>query len=174
MAELATKLPAKTESRGIFATGFNPFQALHREIDRLFGEFDGDFWRAPFRGSVFDRLPMTRVETISMPAVDVAEKDNAYEITAELPGIEEKDIDVKLSNGRLTIKGEKKAEKEEKKKDYYLSERTYGSFERSFSVPDGIETDKIAATFKNGVLTITIPKSPEAHKEEKRIAVKAS
>jgi HSP20 family protein len=107
------------------------------------------------------------------PAVDVTETERAYEITAELPGLDEKNIEVKLAEGVLTIKGEKQEEKEEKKKDYYLQERSFGSFQRAFQVPDGVDTDKIEAAFKNGVLTLTLPKSAEAQKAEKKIAVKA-
>jgi HSP20 family protein len=81
---------------------------------------------------------------------------------------------VKLTNGILTIRGEKRDEKEEKNKDYYLSERSFGSFERSFQVPENIDTDKISAGFKKGVLTITLPKSAEAQSSEKKIEVKAS
>ncbi len=86
--------------------------------------------------------------------------------------MDEKDIEVKFSNGTLTIKGEKNEEKEEKKKDYYLSERRYGSFQRSFTVPDGVDEDKIEAAFKNGILTVSLPKTPEAQKKEKQIAIK--
>jgi HSP20 family protein len=107
-----------------------------------------------------------------MPAVDVAETDKAYEITAELPGLEEKNIEVKLANGVLFIKGEKQEEKEEKQKDYYRRERSFGSFERSFHVPEGVDTDKVAATFKNGILLVTLPKSAEAQKQAKKIEVK--
>jgi HSP20 family protein len=103
--------------------------------------------------------------------VDIAEKDKGYEITAELPGMEESDIDVKYADGVLTIKGEKKEEKEEKKKDYYLSERRYGSFQRSFQVPENVAADKIDAKFANGVLTVRLPKSAEAQKNEKKIAI---
>src|SRR5581483_8713627 len=98
----------------------------------------------PFRRSAFDIEPFWRRERAltSMPAVDVAETDKAYEITAELPGLEEKDIEVKLANGGLTIKGAKNEEKEEKKKGYYLHERRYGSFERYFDMPQGVDKDK--------------------------------
>jgi HSP20 family protein len=109
-----------------------------------------------------------------VPAVDIAETDKAYEITAELPGMDEKNIEVKFADGVLTIKGEKKDEKEEKKKDYYLSERSYGSFQPSFQVPDGVDTDKIEATFKKGVLSVALPKSVEAQKAAKKIDVKAA
>ena len=109
-----------------------------------------------------------------MPAVDVAETDKAYEITAELPGLEEKNIEVKLANGVLSIKGEKQEEKEEKQKDYYRRERSFGSFERSFQVPDHVDDDKIEASFKNGILSVTLPKSAEAQKQAKKIEVKGA
>ena len=108
------------------------------------------------------------------PAVDIAESDKAYEVTAELPGMDEKNIEVKVANGNLTIKGEKQEEKEEKKKDYYLHERHFGSFERCFQVPEGVDAEKIEASFKKGVLTVTLPKKPEAQKPEKKIDVKAA
>ena len=88
--------------------------------------------------------------------------------------MDEKNIEVKVANGNLTIKGEKQEEKEEKKKDYYLQERKFGSFERSFSIPEGVDTDKIEAAFKNGVLNVTLPKKPEAQKPAKNIEVKAA
>ncbi len=88
--------------------------------------------------------------------------------------MDEKNIEVKVANGNLTIKGEKQEEKEEKKKDYYLRERKFGSFERSFSIPEGVDTDKIEAAFKNGVLNVTLPKKPEAQKPAKNIEVKAA
>ena len=108
------------------------------------------------------------------PAVDFTDTEKAYEVTAELPGIDEKDIEVKVANGILSIKGEKQEEKEEKKKDYYLRERNFGSFERSFQVPDSVDTDKIEASFKKGVLTVTLPKKPEAQAAAKKIDVKVA
>jgi HSP20 family protein len=178
MAEAATKMPVKTEERaperGTALEAWRPFESLRREIDRLFEDFDRDFWRAPFRRSLFDVEPFWRREwTMAAPAVDIVEKDNAYEVTAELPGIDEKNIEVKLSDGGLTIRGEKKEEKEEKKKDYYLHERHFGSFERSFRLPETVDTDKIEASFKKGVLTVTLPKTAAAQKKEKKIAVSA-
>ena len=109
-----------------------------------------------------------------MPPADVSETDNAYEITAELPGMDEKNVEVKVANGVLTIRGEKQDEKEEKKKGYHMRERSYGSFERSFQVPDGVDADKIEANFKKGVLTVILPKSAEAQKAEKKITVKSA
>jgi HSP20 family protein len=106
--------------------------------------------------------------------VDIAETDKAYELTADLPGLEEKNIEVKVANGGLTIKGEKKEETEEKGKDYHLSERHFGSFQRYFRLPETVDIEKIAATFKNGVLKVTLPKKPEAQKSEKKIEVKSA
>jgi HSP20 family protein len=173
MAETATKLPVKTEKA---TAPWRPFGSLRREIDRLFEDFDREFWGLPFHRSVFDVEPFWRRELTwaGTPAVDITESDKAYEITAELPGLDEKNIEVKLANGDLTIKGEKQDEKEEREKDYYLSERRLGSFERRFRVPGGVDTNKIEAAFKNGVLTVTLPKSQEAQKAEKKIEVKAA
>jgi HSP20 family protein len=181
MAEAATKLAVKTEPKTApgKTTGlavWHPFETLHREIDQLFEDFGRDFWRSPFRRSVFEAEPFWRRELTlaDAPAVDIVEKDNAYEITADLPGMDEKNVEVQLSNGNLTIKGEKKEEKEEKKKDYYLHERHFGAFERCFGVPEGVDSDKIEASFRKGVLTITLPKKPEAQKPVKKIDVKAA
>ena len=113
-----------------------PVEGFRRKIDRLFDDFSMGFWRSPFRRSLFAAEPFWRRELswTAAPAVDVTESDKAYEVTAELPGMDEKNIEVKVVNGNLTIKGEKQEEKEEKKKDYYLHERHFGSFERSFEV----------------------------------------
>ncbi|TGT07127.1 Hsp20/alpha crystallin family protein, partial [Mesorhizobium sp. M8A.F.Ca.ET.213.01.1.1] len=99
--------------------------------------------------------------------MDLVEKDKEYEITVELPRIDEKNVEIKLANRILTLKGEKKEEKEEKDNDYYLSERRYGSFQRSFQLPEGVDADKIDATFAKGVLTVKLPKTAEAQKAEK-------
>jgi len=177
MAETITKLPVKTEEKGTASAlrPWRPFDSLRREIDQLFDEFDGGVWR-PFRRSLFDSEPFRRSEAVfgAIPAVDVAETDKAYEITAELPGMSDKNVEVKLTGGVLTIKGEKQEEKEEKKKDYYLHERNFGAFQRAFQVPDGVDADKIEASFKNGVLTVTLPKSAETQKSAKKIDVKAA
>ena len=178
MAETTSKVPVKTEkSSGGVPQTWQPFESLRREVNRLFDDFDGGFWRAPFANSLFDIAPFRRRDVTfpaAAPAVDVAETDKAYEITAELPGLDEKNVEVKVANGVLTIKGEKQEEKEEKKKDYYMRERTFGSFQRSFEVPESVDGDKIEASFKKGVLSVTLPKSAEAQKAEKKIAVKAA
>ena len=97
-----------------------------------------------------------------------------FELTADLPGVDEKNVEVKVSGDALTIKGEREEHKEEKKKDFYISERQFGAFERSFRIPDNVETDKIKAHFKNGVLTISLPKKPGSQKTEKKISISAS
>jgi HSP20 family protein len=176
----ADKTPARTgsgrEVRSPRSEIWQPFDIFRREVDRLFDEFGGGFRRSPFGQGLFDLEPFwPRGGTRSAaPAVDVVERDNAYELSVELPGMDEKDIEVKLTQDMLTIKGEKKDEKEETKKDYRLSERHYGFFERSFHLPEGIDADKIEAHFRKGVLTVTLPKTLEAQSQpEKKIAVKS-
>ncbi|HEY4773814.1 MAG TPA: Hsp20/alpha crystallin family protein [Xanthobacteraceae bacterium] len=179
MAEAATKVPVKTEKKTAEPAAalqeWRPFESLRREIDRLFEDFDRG-WLSPFRRSIFDVEPLwpREVSWARVPAVDIVEKEKAYEVTAELPGMDERHVEVKLVDDELIIKGEKEEEKEEKKKDYYRSERRYGSFERRFRVPEAVESDKIAAAFKKGVLTVTLPKKAEAQKPEKKIEVKAA
>ncbi len=170
-----TKLPVtKKASEPAFAgEPWRPFEALRNEIDRVFDDFGSDFWRRPFRSLAALEKTWPK-KFAAAPAVDVAETEKAYEITAELPGMDEKNIEVNVANGGITIKGEKKEETEEKKKDYYVSERRYGSFERYFSLPEGVDADKIAASFKNGVLKVTLPKTAEAQKSAKKIEVKAA
>lgn len=106
-----------------------------------------------------------------MPSIDVRETETEFVVEAELPGMDEKDVSVTLNNGILTLKGEKKSEREEKKDDYHLMERSYGSFQRSFRVADAVDADKVNASFDKGVLTVTMPKRPEAVKTEKRIPI---
>jgi HSP20 family protein len=175
MPDPTSKVPAKSEtSRSSVPEMWRPFQSLRREVDRMFEDFGYGFWRPPFRG--LDPAPFRRGETSlsAAPAIDVSETDKAYEITAELPGMDEKNVEVNLANGVLTIKGEKQDEKEEKNKDYYMRERSSGSFQRSFQVPDSVDAEKIDAHFEKGVLTVTLPKSPEAQKAEKKIAIKSA
>jgi HSP20 family protein len=179
MDETVTKLPVKHEKTSEHASAmeaWRPFDALRHEVENLFDDFGRNLWRLPTRRSIFDIEPLWRREAAweAAPAVDIAESEKAYEITAELPGMDEKNIEVKVANGNLTIKGEKQEEKEEKKKDYYLHERHFGSFERSFALPEGVDADKIEANFKKGVLTVTLPKKPEAQKPAKKIEVKAA
>lgn len=179
MAEAATKLPVKQETPAPAARStslWEPFEALHKEVDRIFDEFTRGFGWRPLRRRFFEAEPLLRYETsfgVSAPVVDVVEKEKEYRISAELPGLEEKDVEVSVADDVLTIKGEKKEEKEEKAKNYYVSERRYGAFRRSFLLPSGVDAEKIEANFQKGVLTVTLPKTPEAQKKEKKIAIEA-
>jgi HSP20 family protein len=148
------------------------WQSFRGEMDR----FAGGFSLPSFR-RMFDVEPAWRTESafsFSAPSVDVTEDDKAFKITAELPGLEEKNIDVSVSGDMLTFKGEKHYEKDEKDKNRHVSERAYGSFQRSFALPGGVDRDKITADLSKGVLTITLPKTAEAQKPEKKIEVKAA
>ena len=136
-------------------------------MDRLFDRFSKGFGIPAFEPF------FSRDADFAAPAVEFAEDDKAYTVTAELPGIEEKDVDVTVSGGALTIKGEKKKEREEKDTNYYRSERSYGSFQRAFSLPEDIDKDKIGANFAKGVLTVMLPTSAEEQMSQK-IEVKAT
>jgi HSP20 family protein len=177
MAETVMKLPVKTETTAVTTARrpWHPMEVMRREMERVFADFDNGFGFAPFRRSLFNYVPSERFAApTNVLAVDITEKDRGFEIKAELPGIDEKDIEVKLVNGGLLIKGEKKEEKEEKDAGYVMSERSYGSFERYFGLPEGVDTDKIAATYDKGVLTVTLPKTKEAKLQEKKIMVQAA
>ncbi|MFO0996713.1 MAG: Hsp20/alpha crystallin family protein [Alphaproteobacteria bacterium] len=150
-------------------------RSLRDEIDRLFDDFSSSAWNFPFGRRAFSLEPFWSRQpapSAIMPVVDMVEKDKEFQITAELPGLDEKDVEVTLSDDVLTISGEKREEKEEKRKGYYMSERSYGSFSRAFRLPDGIDREKIDAKFEKGVLSVVLPKSPEAQKKEKKIAIK--
>ncbi|HKZ97429.1 MAG TPA: Hsp20/alpha crystallin family protein [Hyphomicrobiaceae bacterium] len=142
------------------------FDALRDEMDRVFERFEQGWQRWPslFRGG-------NGAETM-MANLDVHEDAKSVMIEADLPGVEEKDLSVTLANGILTIKGEKKHEREEKKEDYYLCERSFGSFARSVRLPDTIDESKVDARFDKGVLKVTAAKRPEAVKAEKKIEIK--
>jgi HSP20 family protein len=139
----------------------NPFMSLQREIDRLFDGFTRGF--PAFSGGGTGEM---------LPSVDVTETDKQIEITAELPGLEEKDVQFNLADNVLTIRGEKKAEKEEKDKTYRLVERSYGSFVRSLELPDGVDANAIKASIDKGVLKVTVPKPAPA--QVKKIDVKTA
>lgn len=176
MVEMVTKFPVRTEKNAATAPVYGnrpwyPMDSLRRNIDRLFSDFGFDFLPTPFRRAYFDNEP---AYAANWPMVDIFEKPDGFEIKAELPGVDEKDIEVKIVDRGLWIKGVKKAEKHEKEHDIVVSERSYGAFERFFALPDGIEADKIVATFGKGILTVALPKTVEAKHNERKIAVKAA
>jgi HSP20 family protein len=172
-----TKAPDKVPATG---AGY-PLTSLRSEIDRLFDEFSRGWpslMSLPSRFFDFDPFkrmgePLMPAFGATVPKVDVSETADGYRIEAELPGMDEKDISVTLSDGMLTIKGEKKVEHEEKKKDYYLSERSYGTVQRSFRLPETVDADKISAEFAKGVLTLELPKTKEAKSQERKIDIKS-
>jgi HSP20 family protein len=139
---------------------FRDLERVRREMDRLWDSF-------------FEERPTRRVAEMGewLPSLDVSETKNDIVVKAELPGMDTKDVDISLINDVLTIKGEKKQEKEEKEEDYHFVERSYGSFTRSIRLLRDVQSDKISASYKNGVLKITLPKSEEAKKKEVKIKV---
>jgi HSP20 family protein len=141
----------------------SPFRTLYPELDRWFN--------AMTRDMKLDRLGGENA--MLAPDVDVSETDKAFEITADLPGIDEKDVEVSVADGVLSLKGERRREKETKDKKMHRVERSYGSFERAMSLPAGVDEKRISAEFKKGVLTVTLPKSPAAKKAAKKISVKS-
>lgn len=143
-----------------------PFEDFRTEIDKLFDSFFGGRFLHPRDAD--DDMEM------AVPTVDVKEDDTRIMIEAELPGLDEKDVELTLRDHVLTIAGEKKSEKEEKKDNYHIMERRYGSFQRVLRLPDTVDEDKIEAVVEKGVLKVTLPKKPEAVSEQKKIAIKPS
>jgi HSP20 family protein len=141
-----------------------PFRALQQEVDKLFNDFTTDFPLA---------RQWNKNASLAMQ-VDVAETDKTLEVTAELPGVNEKEIDVSLAGDILTIKAEKKSDREEKTKDYHLVERSYGTFERSMRLPFKADPAKIDAKFDKGVLKLVVQKPADAQTKTQKIEVKAA
>lgn len=151
---------AESRSSAIAQEQRDPFLALHREVNRLFD----DLWNGFGFGGEMSRP--------GWPSIDLVESDDSYVLTAELPGVEEKDVEVLLSDRVLTLRGEKKSPHADERRRF--GERYYGRFERQMELPVEIEQDKVAAAFRNGVLTVTLPKSKEAQRSVKRIPLQTS
>jgi len=145
----------------------HPFHSLQRQMNSLFDDFFSGFDVAP-------RALTAGGFGAFSPSIDVKESDKDFTIRAELPGVEEKDIEVTVTNDAVTIKGEKKEEKEDKGKNYYYMERSYGSFNRTIPLAVETEADKAEASFKNGVLNITIPKNAQAKAKGTKVRIKAA
>jgi HSP20 family protein len=158
----SSALPARTD-----AYSGDPFFRLQHEMNRLFDDaFAGFGLPAEFRGERDD---------LRLPRIDVRETDHAIEVDAELPGVDEKDLNIEIADNLLTISGEKKVEREESKNgDYRVRERAYGAFTRSMALPFAVDPDAVEARFRNGVLKLTLPKPPEAQARSRRIAIKAT
>lgn len=144
----------------------NPLVSLQRDINHVFE----DFWQKVENGW------NGRDNSVGMfgPSTDITETGKGVEVSIELPGMTEDDIDISLSSNTMTIRGEKKIEHEEERKGVYMSERSYGSFYRTVPLPAGVDANKAEAKFKNGVLTVSLPKTAEAQASVKRIPVKAA
>ena len=174
MNEKQTLLPETSAPKPTSWFDWAPISNLRHEVDRLFEDFDWRLGRTPFRRPVFDLETFRRHASGLPTAVDLVEKGATYEVTAELPGMDEKDVKVEIQNGTLRITGEKREEKTEERTDYYLRERSYGAFERSFVLPEDVEAERIEASFRKGVLTVKLPRKPEAQAEVRKIEVKAT
>ena len=162
---MATEI-RKSETAGPPAPRYrDPFAEMRAEMDRAFDAFLGRNF--PARPTV----PYAASPALVAPDIDIRENDKEIVLEAELPGIDEKDVAVVVRNGVLSLKGEKKVERDEKKDAWHLSERSYGAFERTFRLPDGIDEDNIKAIFEKGVLRIAMPKIPEKAPAEKKIAI---
>jgi HSP20 family protein len=146
--------------------------ALQRRMNHLFDDFFADF------DTFFDERPfhvmrLAEKPWFGSPNFEVSETDEEFRVKAELPGLDEKDIEVTIDRDLLTIRGEKRREQEEKKRNYSLSEMNYGQFSRTFPLPECVDRDNAKAQFKKGVLTLTLPKTEQAKTQQKRIEIKA-
>ena len=168
---MAKELSVETEKgREVSDPVFRPLGLLRDDIDVA---FDRMFKSWPFQSRALDTEPFAASRGAVQPKVDVSEEDDKFEIVAEVPGVDEKDISLTIKDDLLTLKGEKKSEREEEKKNFYMKERSYGSFVRSFRLPDSVKADKVRANFANGVVTIELPKDPKTATKEKRIPIKS-
>ena len=146
----------------------DPFQSFRTDMDRLFDSFLG---RAPSLTSLRQGFSGAQVMT---PTLDVKENEKEIVVKADLPGMDEKDINLTIHNGVLSLRGEKKSEHTSERENYHVMERSYGSFQRSIRLPDTIDEDKAEARFDKGVLTITLPKRPETVSAQKKIEIKGA
>ncbi len=156
-------LPARRED--------SPVRLFEREMSHLFEDLFEDFDRDLGRGSLLRRAGEWLEET---PSFEVSETADEFCVKAELPGLDEKDIEVSMDGNELTVRGEKKRERDEKKRDYHVSEMSYGEFTRSVLLPEDVDREKVKAVFKKGVLTLTLPKTEQGKAQHKRIDVVAA
>jgi HSP20 family protein len=161
---MANEIAGRSQGKNV-PSRYDPFQNFRNEMDRIFDSFLGGIPALTgLRRSAFE-------DEYMMPRVDVKETGKEVVVTADLPGLDDKDIDLTLENGMLVLRGEKKEERTEERENYRLMERSHGSFQRSIPLPEGIDEDKVAARFEKGVLTVTLPKRPEAQSARRKIEV---
>ncbi|MDF2763171.1 MAG: hypothetical protein K0S81_149 [Rhodospirillales bacterium] len=161
---------ARSEKQRQPARMNNPLFDLRNEIDTLFDRFFSGSPFGPF-GGLPDAQPLRQRFGGMMPKVDVSETEREIQIVAELPGLKQEDVELSLDNDLLTLRGETSSSRDEKDKQYHLTERSYGRFERSFRLPETVDREKISANFENGLLTVTLPKSERAQQKAKRIEI---
>jgi len=142
----------------------NPFFALQHRMNRTFDDF--------FRGFDIEPFGALVAEPVFMPQMNISEDEKEITVSAELPGIDEKDLDISITKEALIIKGEKKTETEDKKKDYHRIERSYGSFSRTIALPENVDESNAVAELKKGVLKIAIPKTAVAQPQRRKLEVK--
>lgn len=157
--------PAVTKS-------WHPIEALRHQIEHFYNDLSGGLWAQQYPSFV-ERTALPSLFR-DFPPVDIAETDIGYEIATELPGVSEKDVEVSIDRGTLQIKGARHEERKDSHKGYFLQERSFGSFDRAFRLPEDADSAKVEALFKNGVLTVRIPKTAGAGKDVKKVAVKAA
>lgn len=163
-----TQVPAAPEEHW-----WPPLTSLRQEVDRLFDDFTSGW---PFRARAFERHPWAHLPAAfrtAAPATDVVENEKEFVITLDLPGVEDKNIEVTASDDVLTVQAEATEERKEEKENYFLSERQHGALQRAFHIPPGVDMDKIDANYEKGVLKITLPKTAEAQKKQRKIKIKA-
>ena len=147
----------------------HPLASFHQEFDRLFDDLLQGFGRSPLGFAVADRPTMNR--DFLKPTVDIGSAEKEYTVTVEVPGVKEEDVALELADGALTIHGEKKQENTSKEKNYYCVERSYGTFQRVLSLPEDVDQNGIQAVFKDGILTITMPRRALPESKARRIEV---
>jgi HSP20 family protein len=178
---MAKKSNDKGKSGETAPSPVHPMTAWRDEMDRALGRFFSDDWMSGFPriGRLWD-LPGIPEGTrsslksmMTMPKADLSEDEKQFELTVELPGMDEKDLELTLAEGALVLKGEKKAESETKEKDFHVTERSYGSIRRRFALPPGVDVEKMDASFSKGVLKVVLPKSEEAASGGRKIEVRS-
>ena len=167
--------------REMAQSGFLPFMSLRDEIDRTFDRFLSEPWMAPserlrelWNWTPFRSMGSALGDLMISPRADMTESDKEYVVTVELPGMDEKDIELTVTENSISLKGEKKSEQEVTEKDYHMTERSYGRYQRSFAVPAGVDVEKAKASFSKGVLTLNLPKTKEARAKPRKIEVKSA
>lgn len=154
-------------SRGVPTSFADPFSSFRREMDRLFD----DFFAPAGEGRSFG-APTQATAALLRPSIDVEETEQSFVVSAELPGLSEQDIELNLHENALTISGEKRSERKEEKGGRRYAERSFGRFERTIPFPSEVDADRVDASFKNGVLTVTLPKNEKARDKTRRIEVR--